>query len=98
MESTSFDLIEEILCRLPVKSLKRFRAVTGTWRTLIDSENFIKKHLRQSLITTSHRYLFLDGLRAYSVQLEALDRAYPLRPPLLTTPGTSAWSRILATE
>ncbi|KAL1567791.1 F-box protein CPR1-like [Salvia divinorum] len=81
MATLPFDLVEEILCRLPVKSLKRFRAVAKTWGTLIDSENFIKKHLRQSLITTSHRYLFLGGVQAYIVQLEALDRAHSISPP-----------------
>ncbi|KAL1567790.1 F-box protein CPR1-like [Salvia divinorum] len=81
MATLSLDLVEEILCRLPVKSLKRFRAVAKTWGNLIDSENFIKKHLRQSLITTSHRYLFLGGAQAFIVQLEALDRAHSISPP-----------------
>ncbi|XP_062009180.1 F-box/kelch-repeat protein At3g23880-like isoform X2 [Rosa rugosa] len=39
------DVIVEILARLPVKSLIRFRCVCKSWRALISDSYFIKKHL-----------------------------------------------------
>lgn len=81
MRILPFELVEDILRRLPVKSLKRFRAVAKSWCALIDCENFIKLHLRQSLISTSHRNLIIGGLGVYSVDLEALDVAHVIKPP-----------------
>ncbi|CAJ2638486.1 F-box/kelch-repeat protein [Trifolium pratense] len=50
MSTLSFDLIEEILCRLPVKSLIQFQSVCKSWKLLIsDDPKFVKKHLQISL-------------------------------------------------
>ena len=38
------DVIVDILARLPVKSLKRFRCVSLSWRSLIHSPQFISSH------------------------------------------------------
>lgn len=38
------DAVVEILARLPVKPLLRFRCVSKTWCSLIDNPNFISKH------------------------------------------------------
>nr|AFK46050.1 unknown [Medicago truncatula] len=51
-----FDLVEDILYRLPVKSLAQFKSVSKSWKSLISDSNFTKKNLRVS--TTSHRLLF----------------------------------------
>ncbi|MCI02856.1 F-box/kelch-repeat protein, partial [Trifolium medium] len=48
-----FDLLIEILCRLPVKLLSQLRCVCKSFNSLISDTNFAKKHLRLS--TTLHR-------------------------------------------
>lgn len=42
------ELLIEILTRLPVKSLLRFRAVSKSWYSLITNPNFITFHLNQT--------------------------------------------------
>ncbi|XP_058215917.1 F-box/kelch-repeat protein At3g23880-like [Rhododendron vialii] len=41
-----FDVTIEILSRLPVKSLLRFKSVCKTWYALIENPDFIAKHLQ----------------------------------------------------
>ncbi|KAL0363150.1 UNVERIFIED_CONTAM: F-box protein CPR1 [Sesamum calycinum] len=81
MPTLPFEIIEDILRRLPVKTLKRFRAVAKSWCFLIDSENFIKLHLRQSLVSNSHRSLILGGLGLYTIDLDSLDKTHVIKPP-----------------
>ncbi|XP_045803932.1 F-box/kelch-repeat protein At3g23880-like isoform X2 [Trifolium pratense] len=50
-----FELIIEILCRLPVKSLMQFQCVHKSWKSLISDRQFAKKHLRMS--TKDHHHL-----------------------------------------
>ncbi|CAJ2638503.1 unnamed protein product [Trifolium pratense] len=49
-----FDLIVEILCRLTVKFLLQFRCVCKSWKSLISSPKFVKKHLRLSTTRLVH--------------------------------------------
>ncbi|KAK9715063.1 hypothetical protein RND81_06G140700 [Saponaria officinalis] len=42
------ELICDILSRLPVKSLLRFKSVSKTWRDLIQTRQFVKLHLKKS--------------------------------------------------
>lgn len=76
-----FEIIDDILRRLPVKSVKRFRAVAKSWCSLIDSERFIKLHLLHSLNSNSNRNLIIGGLGVYSVDLDSLDKAHVIKPP-----------------
>ncbi|XP_023638935.1 putative F-box protein At3g49980 [Capsella rubella] len=38
------DLLEEILCRVPATSLKRFRSTCKQWNRLLNDKKFLKKH------------------------------------------------------
>ncbi|KAF7018219.1 hypothetical protein CFC21_031527 [Triticum aestivum] len=40
------ELVSEILPRLPVESLLRFRSVCKVWRGIIDKNSFLRQHLR----------------------------------------------------
>lgn len=61
------DIIVEILLRLPVKSLGRFRSVCKLWLALINDPHFIASHLRH---TKTHK-LILASHSLYSVNYEA---------------------------
>ncbi|KAJ6910166.1 hypothetical protein NC652_020994 [Populus alba x Populus x berolinensis] len=45
------DIIINILCFLPAKTLVRFKCVSKSWQSLIDSPQFITLHLAHSLET-----------------------------------------------
>ncbi|KAL2455755.1 F-box protein CPR30 [Forsythia ovata] len=49
MSNIPEDLVMDVLSRLRVKSLLRFRSVSKSWRTLIDSPSFIKIHMERSM-------------------------------------------------
>ncbi|MCI53759.1 F-box/kelch-repeat protein, partial [Trifolium medium] len=57
LPTLSLDLIEEILCRLPVKLLVQLRCVCKSWNALISDPKFAKKHLSRSTTRLVH---FLD--------------------------------------
>lgn len=52
LPTLSFELIEEILCRLPVKLFLQLRYISKSQKSLISNPNFAKKHIRLS--TTRH--------------------------------------------
>ncbi|GAU16406.1 hypothetical protein TSUD_117550 [Trifolium subterraneum] len=50
LSTLPFHLLEEILCRFPVKFLLQLQCVSKSWKSLIsDNPNFAKKHLQMSL-------------------------------------------------
>lgn len=61
------ELLVEILSRLPVKSLLRFRCVYKSWMSLISDPYFIKKHLflsTQNTSFTQHHRIILSATTA----------------------------------
>ncbi|PNY15547.1 F-box/kelch-repeat protein [Trifolium pratense] len=66
-----FDLIPEILSRLPVKSLLQFRCVCKSWKSLISDPKFANKHLTLSTTHTIHCISYRDNvhvlLKSYSL-------------------------------
>ena len=82
MPDIPIDLIEDILSRLPVKSLLRFRCISKPICALLDDRHFIKLHFNRSIKTKSNLNLMLAALnRLYSVSCDSLDVAIELDPP-----------------
>ncbi|KAK5810539.1 hypothetical protein PVK06_025851 [Gossypium arboreum] len=59
METFFLDEMIEILCRLSVKDLIRFKCASKHWCSLIDDPYFIKRHLSHSLKTKTNHSLLL---------------------------------------
>lgn len=87
------DLIIEILARLQVKPLSKFRCVSKSWLSLISSKQFIKTHLKNSKKRTdfeTHRLILrcsgnLKQCLVYPLLYEpvttAFDTDYPVNLP-----------------
>ncbi|KAK8664202.1 hypothetical protein V6N13_084000 [Hibiscus sabdariffa] len=93
------DLIPGILCRLPVKTLLRFRCMSKPWGSLIDGSHFATLHLRQSLKTDTNLKLFLDNraendVNAYSVDFDSLGNLVEFPRPF-TVEITKYRSRVI---
>lgn len=84
------EIITDILCRLPVKSLQRFRCVSRWWCHLIDSKDFARLHLIRSKLSNSNPSLILGFLGIYAVDLDSLDVACALNPPFSSSDVTNS--------
>ncbi|KAK2411907.1 F-box/kelch-repeat protein [Trifolium repens] len=55
------ELIIQILLRLPVKSLVRFKCVCKLWLTLISDTHFANSHFQITAATHTHRIMFISN-------------------------------------
>ncbi|KAL3519335.1 hypothetical protein ACH5RR_017484 [Cinchona calisaya] len=85
MPNLPWEIIVDILSRLPATSLLRFRCVSKPWCSFIDSPDFIKIHLSQSKKTSSNLSLILGFLGIYSIDFDSLDCARVLKPAFSTS-------------
>ncbi|KAJ6371607.1 hypothetical protein OIU77_002006 [Salix suchowensis] len=67
------EIISDILSRLPVKSLVRFKCVSKTWCSLISHPGFAKEHLKRAKEDTNanHYKIFLSADPHLSIDPEA---------------------------
>ncbi|KAA8516863.1 hypothetical protein F0562_017319 [Nyssa sinensis] len=83
MSELPADMVTDILSRLPVETLLRFRCVSKPWCALIGSSDFIKFHLKRSTETNNNlSIIFGDGVGLYTIDFEWLDEAVKLDTPL----------------
>ncbi|XP_074269816.1 F-box protein CPR1-like isoform X2 [Silene latifolia] len=61
------ELITEILTKLPVKSLHRFKCVSKSWNSLITSSKFIKQHLHQTLISNTNIIISTNSIASAAI-------------------------------
>ncbi|KAL2533183.1 F-box protein CPR30 [Abeliophyllum distichum] len=86
MSNIPEDLVMDVLSRLWVKLLLRFRSVSKSWRTLIDSPSFIKIHMErsmkmkmaQSTVEVIHR---CNRNKFYLLHLDLSRDPHPIRDP-----------------
>ncbi|KAK3036761.1 hypothetical protein RJ639_029726 [Escallonia herrerae] len=76
------EVVENILSRLPVTPLLRFRSVSKPWRALIDDPHFIESHLNQSIHNNTHLGIINRDCYFYSIDFDSLDNATKLDHPL----------------
>ncbi|XWS19058.1 hypothetical protein CRYUN_Cryun32bG0098400 [Craigia yunnanensis] len=89
MSTFPTDVISDILRRLSVKTLVRFKCVSKPWGSLIDDSDFAEPHLHHSFKTNNNVRLVLDTRaedddKAYSVDFDSLGNLEQLRRPFRT--------------
>lgn len=67
------ELMDEVLCRVPVKYLLRCRCVSKTWCSFIDSTPFVKKHLKKTLECNAGGVFISGGGKFFLADFESLD-------------------------
>ncbi|KAF5762783.1 putative F-box domain-containing protein [Helianthus annuus] len=66
-DNVPFEIQEEIIKRLPVKSLIRFRSVSKSWKSLIDSSDFITHYRSQRQHLLVYNYQSVDNRNCVSI-------------------------------
>ncbi|GLT36876.1 hypothetical protein SLA2020_198600 [Shorea laevis] len=65
------DLVTDVLLRLAVKCLLRFRCVSKSFCAEIDSAEFVNNHIKRSTETKTHQKLFIyEGSSFYAVDFD----------------------------
>lgn len=85
------EILVNILTRLPVKPLLRFRCVSKSWRGLIGSPSFVSTHLNRNVTKLAHTYLIalqrskVEPVLCHSLfSTETFEEYLKLRHPLWT--------------
>jgi hypothetical protein len=73
LPSLPFELIEEILSRLPVKLLLQLRCACKSWNSLISDHKFAKKHLS---LSTTHNVHWVEYSHKYILKSYQLDSGF----------------------
>ncbi|KAJ0805621.1 putative F-box domain-containing protein [Helianthus annuus] len=92
------EIIEEILSRLPVKSILRFRSVSKPWLSLISTPSFTKLHFTRA--TAAHRTaLFISVYDDFTKNYSFLSAPHDGGPVThLMTLDHDCWSRYTEAE
>ncbi|XP_061344338.1 F-box protein CPR1-like [Gastrolobium bilobum] len=80
MADLPYEVISDILTRLPVIYLLRFRSVCKSWRSLIDNRRFISVHLKNPIHTN---LILSNDSDLYQIDFPNLNGAVPLNHPLM---------------
>ncbi|KAG6396682.1 hypothetical protein SASPL_142837 [Salvia splendens] len=82
------EIIQDILLRLPVKSLLKSRCVSKSWNSLISSSRFVKSHLKHSAENAdfaNHRIIFTLLNPTYTLKQCSVNSL--MREPLVVAPN-----------
>lgn len=70
MSNLPRDLAEEVLSKVPLTSLRKFRSTCKEWKTLSKRRSFAKKHLGQASVgAASHKVVMMMDLRIYLMSI-----------------------------
>ncbi|GLT95750.1 hypothetical protein SLE2022_134140 [Rubroshorea leprosula] len=97
MAAMPMDLVIDILLRLPVKSLLRFRCVSKSFRSEIDSADFVNTHVNRSIQSRTGQKLIVSSSSScnsptdfYAADFEDdLKAAFLLNNPLKSQHGSN---------
>ncbi|KAI8011655.1 F-box/kelch-repeat protein [Camellia lanceoleosa] len=91
------ELIADILCRLPVKSLSRFKSVSHSWYSLISNPHFAQTHFTQTTNKKPDRLILIsDSHTLFSVDYAADSPvATEIHFPSVEDESYDVWAEIL---
>ncbi|OMO95356.1 hypothetical protein COLO4_15957 [Corchorus olitorius] len=87
----------EILERLPVKSLVRFKATRKSWKSLINDPSFVDHHLNRSAAARCNKLVIFEelGNNSSNSVVRFLDLGNPSQTTMMEFPSTARTRRIV---
>ncbi|KAF8414200.1 hypothetical protein HHK36_002200 [Tetracentron sinense] len=70
MSKLPSEIIVDILSRLPVKSLLRFRCVCKSWCAIVSDPHFVKMHLNRATEIGNTNLILTSGAKLYSLDCD----------------------------